>query len=97
MAPHAPDKLTVVVSSVEIDDRGPATCCGARRSTARARARNSPVTIPDALAVPNTTLIWSEVSYRYAPVIGDAVTGPMTFRDESFVRPRLSDARCERT
>lgn len=96
MAPHAPDKLTVVVSSVEIDDRGRATVLWSEALNGSARARNSRVTIPDALAVPNTTLIWSEASYRYAPVIGDAVTGPMTFRYESFARPRLS-AAVERT
>ena len=41
------------------------------------RAVGSTVTLPTALNVPNTTLIWSEVSYNYTPTIGYVVTGTL--------------------
>src|SRR6266581_828496 len=43
------------------------------------------------LAVPNTTLIWSEVSYNYNPTFGYVLTGNMNLNDQIYMRPRLSD------
>ena len=50
------------------------------------------MTLPAALNVPNTSLIWSEVQYTYKPVIGYVVTGTLTLKDQIYMRPRLSDA-----
>jgi hypothetical protein len=51
---------------------------------------NSTVTLPSALAVPNTWLIWSEVQYSYKPTIGYVISGTLTLKDQSFMAPRLS-------
>ncbi|MDF3812310.1 TadE/TadG family type IV pilus assembly protein [Rhodopseudomonas sp. BAL398] len=49
------------------------------------------VTIPSQLAVPNTYLIWSEVSYLYKPAIGYVVSSAgVTLADTTFTRPRQS-------
>ena len=56
-----------------------------------ARAKGSSVTLPAALNVANSSLIWSEVSYDYKPVIGYVITGTMTLTDQIYMRPRLSD------
>jgi len=96
MAPHSPEKLTVIVSSLSIDNRGRATVVWSEALNGSPRARDSRVTIPTAFAVPNTTLIWSEVSYRYVPIVGDALIGSMMLHDQNFSYPRLSKA-VERT
>ena len=49
------------------------------------------MTLPTALNVANTTLIWSEVSYTYKPTIGYVVTGTLNLSDQIYMRPRLSD------
>jgi Flp pilus assembly protein TadG len=55
------------------------------------RAISSPVTIPTALAVGGTYLLFSEVSYLYVPAVGYvmAKTG-ITLRDVAYTRPRQS-------
>ena len=50
------------------------------------------MTLPAALAVPSTSLIWSEVQYSYKPTIGYVVTGTLTLKDQIYMRPRLSDS-----
>ena len=52
---------------------------------------NSTVTLPSALAVASTSLVWSEVSYSYTPTIGYVVTGTLNLSDKIYMRPRLSD------
>ena len=49
------------------------------------------MTLPAALNVANTTLIWSEVSYSYKPAIGYVITGTLNLSDQICMRPRLSD------
>jgi hypothetical protein len=48
------------------------------------------VTLPTALNVANTSLIWSETQYTYRPVIGYVVSGTLTLHDQIYMRPRLS-------
>jgi Flp pilus assembly protein TadG len=49
------------------------------------------ITIPAALTVDGTYLIWSEVSYKYVPAVGYimAKTG-VTLSDQTYTRPRQS-------
>ena len=49
------------------------------------------MTLPTALNVANTSLIWSEVAYTYTPTIGYVVTGTLNLSDQIYMRPRLSD------
>jgi hypothetical protein len=49
------------------------------------------VSLPTALNVANSQLIWSEVSYNYVPTIGYVVTGAMNLFDQIYMRPRLSE------
>lgn len=48
-------------------------------------------TIPTALLVPNTQLIWSEVTYTYMPVAGYFIRASIPLSDQFFTRPRQSD------
>ena len=55
------------------------------------RAVGSPVTIPVALAVDGTYLIFSEVSYLYVPTIGYVMAkSGVNLNDVAYTRPRQS-------
>lgn len=55
------------------------------------RATSSPVTIPAALAVGGTYLLYSEVSYLYVPAVGYVMAkAGITLRDVAYTRPRQS-------
>jgi Flp pilus assembly protein TadG len=92
MAPFTTDNLKVVVSSLAIDKDKKATVVWSDTLHGTARGKGSVVTLPDALAVPNSSLIWSEVEYTYNPLLGVALTGAVTLKDQIYMRPRLTDA-----
>ncbi len=91
MAPFPTTNLKVTVSSLTIDAQGKATVAWSDTLNGTARATGSTVTLPSALAVPNTSLVFSEVQYAYTPTIGYVMTGSLTLKDYIYMRPRLSD------
>jgi Flp pilus assembly protein TadG len=91
MAPFPTGNLKATVSSVVIDANSKATIGWSCTYNGAARSKGSGVTLPAALLVPNTSLIWSEVQYAYTPTIGYIVTGTLTLKDQIYMRPRLSD------
>jgi hypothetical protein len=48
------------------------------------------VTIPTALQVGGSYLIFSEVSYVFTPTIGYVLKSSITLRDYTYTRPRQS-------
>ena len=52
-----------------------------------ARSAGSTVTIPSALAVPSSQLVFSEVSYPYTPTVGYTITGTLTLSDHMYMTP----------
>jgi Flp pilus assembly protein TadG len=91
MAPFPTTNLQVTVSSVKIDSTGKATVVWSDSLNGTAHTTGAAVTLPAALNVANTSLIWSEVQYSYRPVIGYVMTGTLTLRDQIYMRPRVSD------
>lgn len=92
MTPYPETTLTAVVTAVNIDANGVAKVAWSDGKNTAARSVNSAVTLPAALAVPNTQLIWSELKYTYTPAIGYVVTGNINLSEQSFVRPRQGNA-----
>jgi Flp pilus assembly protein TadG len=92
MAPYPVSNLKVTVSSVKIDANSKATVVWSDTLNGSARAIGSTVTLPSALLIANTYLIWSEVQYTYKPTIGYVVSGTLTLKDQIYMRPRLSDS-----
>jgi Flp pilus assembly protein TadG len=86
MAPYPASNLVVVVSSVVIDADGSATVAWSESLNGSARAQGSTVTLPAALNIPNTSLIWGEAQYSYTPAVGYVISGTLI-----YMRPRLSD------
>ena len=91
MTPYPTTTLKITVSSVVIDAQGKATITWSDTLNGSARAVGAAVTLPTALNIANTSLIWGEVSYQYQPVIGYVVTGALNLSDQIYMRPRLSD------
>jgi Flp pilus assembly protein TadG len=92
LAPYSTDNVKVTVSEVSIDGNGRATITWSDSKNGTARAAGAVVTLPSALNIANSSLIWGEVSYNYKPVIGYVITGTMTLTDQIYMRPRLSDS-----
>ncbi|MGV3634671.1 MAG: TadE/TadG family type IV pilus assembly protein [Pseudorhodoplanes sp.] len=91
MAPYPDTNAKVTVSVVDIDANGNAKVKWSGTKNGTARAVGSSVTVPDALKVPSTSLVYGEAYYDYKPTIGYVVTGPMNLYDKIFMRPRLSE------
>ena len=89
--PYSIDKAKVVVSQVSIDSNGIAKIDWSDTKNGTKRTPGSVVTLPGPINIPNSSLIWSEVSYNYEPAIGYIITGPMTLTDQIYMRPRKSD------
>jgi Flp pilus assembly protein TadG len=92
IAPYDPSKLKVTVSLVSIDANGQAKVAWSDTLGGTKRATGSTVTLPAALNIANSALVWSEVSYSYTPTIGYVVTGTLNLSDQIYMRPRLSDS-----
>jgi Flp pilus assembly protein TadG len=91
IAPYQPAPLKIVLSAVTIDANSVAKIAWSDTLNGNARSVGSTVTLPSVLVVPNTTLIWSEVSYLYNPTFGYVLTGNLNLSDQIYMRPRLSD------
>ncbi len=90
VAPYSATLLQVKVSSVTINAQGKATIVWSDAYNTSARPAGQSVTLPTALNVANTTVIWGEVSYAYTPTIGYVLTGTFNLSDQIYMRPRLS-------
>ncbi|MFN3349141.1 TadE/TadG family type IV pilus assembly protein [Pseudorhodoplanes sp.] len=91
LAPYPDSKAKVTVSVVDIDANGVAKVKWSNSKNGTPRAAGSTVTIPAALNIPSTSLVWGEVSYDYQPSIGYVVTGNLNLHDQIFMRPRKSE------
>lgn len=91
LAPFNVSKVKVTVSAVSIDANGIAKVVWSDTLNGSARAIDSTVTVPPALNVANTQLVWSEVTYSYDPAVGNAITGTLNLFDQIYMRPRLSE------
>jgi len=92
LSPFPTTNVKVTVSQVTIDANGKATIAWSDSKNGTARTVGSVITLPAALNIASSSLIWGEVSYSYKPVIGYVITGTMTLTDQIYMRPRLSDS-----
>jgi Flp pilus assembly protein TadG len=89
--PYSPSLVKVTVSRVDVDANQIAKVVWSKTLNGTARGVNSVVTLDNALKTANTSLIWAESQYTYTPTIGYVITGPLTLKDQIYMRPRLSD------
>ena len=91
--PFSSSNLTMTLTSVCINAAGTQATVGWSQ-TQGGTAHSGTVTssIPTALMVANTSLIWGEATYAYRPTIGWTITGTLNLSDKFFLRPRLSNS-----
>jgi len=82
----------VTVSQIAIDNNSNPTVSWSCTLNGTAHGVGSAVTLPAALKIANTWLIWGEASYTYRPTIGYVVTGTLNLSDQIYMRPRLSNS-----
>ena len=90
ISPFNSSTLRVTVSQVKIDANGNVSVewSDTRGSTSRCGAA---VTLPNALKVANTAVIWAEAEFGHTPAIGYVITGgEIALKDQMYMRPRLS-------
>lgn len=88
VTPYAASKLKMSISCLNIDANGQATVKWS--VTRNGTAKSGVLTIPSALAVPNSQLIFAEASYDYTPAIGYTITGTLTLSDQMYMAPRIT-------
>jgi Flp pilus assembly protein TadG len=91
MMPYDSSKLKATVSQVKIDANSTATIDWSCTLNGTKRSTGSAVSLPSALAIASSYLIWSEVSYSYKPTIGYVVTGTLNLSDQIYMYPRLAN------
>jgi Flp pilus assembly protein TadG len=83
LAPYPSRPATSNVSQIAINASGTATVSWSTNLTA-----GSNYTLPAALAIPNSYLIYATVSYTFTPVFSYFVSGPIALSDSIYVSPR---------
>ena len=89
--PYSVGNLAATITCLKIDAEGIAKVQWSATLNGTARTAGSTVTLPSSvLAVPSSSLVWSEVSYNYTPVVGYTITGTLPLSDQMFMSPRIS-------
>ncbi len=94
MTPYSSSPLKARVSAVNIDASGNATIGWSSQSNWTAYTPGTAVTIPTALKMPNSQLIWGEITYAYTPPVAKYISGTLNLTDQFFARPRQSTTVC---
>jgi len=88
IAPFSAGKLTMSVTCLSIDANKNAVVKWS--ATRNGTAKSGTMTIPAALQVPNSQLIYSEVTYAYTPIVGYTISGTLTLEDHMYMTPRIT-------
>ena len=88
IAPYSASNLSMTVSCLNIDSDKNVTV---KWSVASGGATVlTSATVPSALLVADTQLIYSEASYAYTPAVGYTITGTLNLKDRMYMSPRIS-------
>ena len=90
IAPYPSASLTATVSEIAINAQGQASVVWSDSLNGTALPVGQVVSVPAALAVPNTYLILGQAQYSYNPTYGYVLTSTLTLSDQIFLLPRQS-------
>jgi len=88
MAPYSAAPLKITVSCISIDGNKAATVKWS--VTRNGTAKSGSITLPAALQVANTQLLFGEVSYTYTPTVGRVIKDSIVLSDTMYMAPRIS-------
>jgi Flp pilus assembly protein TadG len=89
LAPYPSAPAIITISQIAISATGKATVSWSYSQGGTARTQGSTMTVPTALDVDNSYLIFAEVSYAFTPMFG-YFGGSITMSDNLYVTPRSS-------
>lgn len=88
IAPYSTTPMAITLSCINIDANKNATV---KWSVTRGGTVHSgSITIPSALAVANSQLLFGEASYGYKPTVGYTITGTLNLSDRMYMSPRIT-------
>jgi len=88
ISPYSASLLKMTVTCLKIDANKNVTV---KWSVTRGGTANSgTMSIPSALAVANTQLLFAQASYAYTPTVGYTITGTLTLSDQMYMSPRIT-------
>jgi len=88
ISPYSANNLKMTVTCINISATKVATV---KWSVTRGgTAHSGTITIPTALAVASTQLLFAEASYAYTPTVGYTITGTLTLSDKMYMSPRIT-------
>jgi Flp pilus assembly protein TadG len=90
MAPYSASNLKITVSCINIDANKTAKVKWSATRNGTAQTEGATITLPSALQVANTQLLYGEASYDYKPTIGYVITGTLALSDKMYMSPRIS-------
>jgi len=88
IAPYSPAPMKITVSCISIDANKVATVKWS--VTRNGTIKSGSATLPAALQVANTQLLFGEVSYDYTPTVGHVIKSAITLSDTMYMAPRIS-------
>jgi Flp pilus assembly protein TadG len=103
LAPYSADTLETIIASVSFDEDGDASVDWSRNNnggssgTPWAEGSTPPITLPDAVAQPNTSIVVGQTNLTYTPAFAGLFTGffdrasSLELSDTYYLRPRLTD------
>jgi Flp pilus assembly protein TadG len=93
MSPYSTSSTNpaITITQITVSSKGKATVSWSYSQGGTALAQGSSVTIPSNLAVANSYLIFAQVSYAFSPMFGYFGSGGITFSDNLYVTPRISN------
>jgi Flp pilus assembly protein TadG len=88
ISPYNASLLHMTVTCLKIDANRNVTV---KWSVTRGGTANSgSMTIPSALAVANTQLLFAQASYAYTPTVGYTISGTLNLSDQMYMSPRIT-------
>jgi Flp pilus assembly protein TadG len=92
MAPYSIVNVKLTVSQINIDNSGTAKVDWSRGKNKVSLNKGDIFDIPVSIRQNNSSLIISDVTYDYIPVIASSIIGPITFSDRIIMSPRATDS-----
>jgi Flp pilus assembly protein TadG len=88
--PYNDANLKLRVSQIKIDANKVAKIDWSRARNHTAHAPDLVMTIPAALAIPDSSIILGEVEYDFNPSVGVVIIGALKMQDKIYMQPRLT-------
>lgn len=90
MAPYSTAPAVIRVTEIDISAANVATVNWSRALNGTGYAKGSAISVPDNIRQPNTSLVYSEMSFAYVPVFAPKLIGNINFSDRIYMAPRNS-------